>query len=449
MRIVATVFVIALVSTPFISSAQSVEELQAKINALLSQIKAVQDQITGAPAPAPVTTTPASGCPVLSRTLGVGSRGSDVSALQEFLRAKGYMSDAATGYFGTITESAIKKLQAAQNIVSSGTAASTGYGAVGPKTRSVIASLCGGATQSVVTPVTTTPVQQCAQVTSSIAPNVSCGGVWERLMNNTCHIGWRCVLPQSGGNKAPVITGIEGPTTVGLNQFGSWQVRAIDPEGGTLTYNITWGDEGVEDILKVLAGIDGAFTSASVVSHSYAKTGTFTMQVRVKDGAGATAAGALTIKVSAGETSTDSSNPLNPIGSLASTTSAAACITPWGSQVVASGATAVWQPFFTEGVYFATSSPIMKCDNGSWKKCTAAGGNCQNYTHPTSTPDTAALPSYTTQIGGKCSPEGSTKQVSVPPGTQLCQWLNCRITTQVEKTTLKCTHSGWTDYAGY
>jgi peptidoglycan hydrolase-like protein with peptidoglycan-binding domain len=452
----ATAFLIALILIPAASSAQTAEELQTKINALLSQIRALQDKITGTPAaPASPVTTSAVICPALSRTLGVGSRGADVTALQDFLRAKGYLSDASTGYFGTLTEAAIKKLQAANNVVSSGSAATTGYGAVGPKTRAVIASLCSGTTSAPVTTVSVptppnTVTQQCAQVTTVTAPNISCGGVWERMMNNTCHIGWRCVVAQGSGNKAPVITGITGPTEIGVGEFRSWQIQATDPEGGALSYSITWGDEGFEDILKAIAGMGGTFTSVSSGSHSYAKAGTFNVQVNVKDSAGATAVGALTVKVTAGGVGTNtSSDPLNPTASLASTTSAAACITPWGSQVVASGATASWQPFFTEGVYLSTTTPVMKCESGAWKKCSTTGTNCQNYTHPTSTPETAALPSYTTQIGAKCSPEGSTKKAQVPPGTQLCQWLNCRTTTTVETITLKCTHSGWTDYAGY
>lgn len=439
---------IVLFLVPAATSAQSVEELQARINTLLAQIKTLQDTISRTPS---AVTSIGAGCPALSRTLSVGSRGTDVTMLQDFLRAKGYMSDASTGYFGVITEAAIKKLQAANAVVSSGDAASTGYGAVGPKTRGVIAALCGGVSvtsTSAATSAAAAPAQQCAQVTTLSAPTVACGGVWERMMNNTCHIGWRCVVAQGSGNKAPIITSITGPTALGLNEFGSWKVNATDPEGGTLTYHVSRGDEGFEDILRSLAGIGGTYTSASSVSHAYAKAGTYTMQVSVKDSAGAAAVGVVTIKVSAGSTGSASTQP-NPISSIGDTTNAAACVTPWESRVVASGATTLWQPFFTEGVYVASTSPIMRCDNGAWRKCDTAGGNCQNYTHPTSTPDTAALPSYTTQIGGKCSPEGSTRKTQVPPGTQLCQWLTCRTTTAVETITLKCTHSGWTDYAGY
>lgn len=445
----AIVVALILVFVPVASSAQTAEELQAKINALLAQIKVLQDQISGAPAAATTATSAslaAAGCPNLTRTLGVGSRGADVTTLQVFLKAQGHMSDEATGYFGLITEAAVKKLQVAHNLVSSGSAQTTGYGSVGPKTRALIASLCSAVSASVSTQ---TQTMQCAQATSPTAPAIACGGRWEKLMNNTCHIGWRCVLATTSGNKPPVITAIEGPTSLGIDVFSSWKINAIDPEGSALTYSVTWGDEGVEDILKAIAGLTSNFTTASSVTHSYAKAGNYSMQVTVKDSAGATAVGALGIKVTAGASGVVDTSYYNPLSSLASTTSASACTTPWGSHVVPSGQSVLWQPFFTDGAYFATSSPIMKCENSLWKKCGTDGLNCQSYTHPTSTPSTAALPSYPNTIGQTCSPEGSAKEVSVPPGTQLCQWLNCRITTTVETIKLKCTHSGWTDYANY
>jgi peptidoglycan hydrolase-like protein with peptidoglycan-binding domain len=444
MRLASASVFVSLLLIPLVSSAQTAAELQAQIQTLLSQIKILQDKLAATPAQTPVSTTPVSAganCPSLTRLLSVGSRGTDVTALQEYLRAKGHMTEASTGYFGTLTEAAVKKLQAANNIVASGDAASTGYGAVGPKTRATIASLCS----SSATPSVAAPVEQCAQATSPTAPTLACGGRWEKLQNLGCHVGWRCVLPYSGANKPPVVNAIQGPMALGIDAFGTWQISAIDPEGSALSYSYLWGDEGVADMLSALAGLGGTFTSSASASHSYGKAGTYTLQVTAKDTGGATAVGTLGIKV--GTESAASS--VTPFDEATSVPTASACITPWAAQVVQPGGSVYWQPFFTDGLYFATTSPLMKCDNGGWKKCDAAGNSCQVYTHPTSTPSTAALPSFGNTIGQSCSPEGSTKQAQVPPGTQLCQWLNCRTTTQVETITLKCTHSGWTDYAAY
>lgn len=83
-------------------------------------------------------------CPNLYRTLSFGSRGSDVIELQTFLITQGDLAAGnSTGYFGRMTEAAVQKFQVKHSLVSSGTAATTGFGAVGPRTRAKIAGVCG------------------------------------------------------------------------------------------------------------------------------------------------------------------------------------------------------------------------------------------------------------------------------------------------------------------
>lgn len=92
--------------------------------------------------PVPPSPTPSS-CPILTQTLSFGSRGDDVMSLQQFLITKNLLAgDNATGYFGRFTESAVQTWQSQQGIVSSGTPNTTGYGAVGPRTKSAIAMAC-------------------------------------------------------------------------------------------------------------------------------------------------------------------------------------------------------------------------------------------------------------------------------------------------------------------
>jgi peptidoglycan hydrolase-like protein with peptidoglycan-binding domain len=65
-----------------------------------------------------------------------------VLILQNFLVAKNYLTaDSVTGYFGRLTEAALKKFQCDQGLVCSGTPSTTGYGQTGPKTRAAIAKL--------------------------------------------------------------------------------------------------------------------------------------------------------------------------------------------------------------------------------------------------------------------------------------------------------------------
>jgi len=86
------------------------------------------------PAAPPVTTTNVSGTFTIS--LHYGSRNSQVMVLQSFLAKNGYLGqDALTGFFGALTEQAIKKFQCDRGIVCSGNPTATGWGFVGVKTR--------------------------------------------------------------------------------------------------------------------------------------------------------------------------------------------------------------------------------------------------------------------------------------------------------------------------
>lgn len=82
-------------------------------------------------------------CPELGRRLAVGSSGTDVANLQRFLRELGFFNHPQnTGFFGPVTDAAVRQFQRANGIVTAGTAATTGFGAVGPQTRRRIIAFC-------------------------------------------------------------------------------------------------------------------------------------------------------------------------------------------------------------------------------------------------------------------------------------------------------------------
>lgn len=62
--------------------------------------------------------------------------GGEVSKLQAMLGGQ------VTGYFGPLTEQLVEAFQAGQGVVSSGTPETTGFGAVGPRTRALLATSC-------------------------------------------------------------------------------------------------------------------------------------------------------------------------------------------------------------------------------------------------------------------------------------------------------------------
>lgn len=73
---------------------------------------------------------------VFTQQMSTGSRGAQVSELQSFLATKTshYPEGLVTGYFGVLTQTAVQRFQCAEEIVCSGTPATTGYGRVGPIT---------------------------------------------------------------------------------------------------------------------------------------------------------------------------------------------------------------------------------------------------------------------------------------------------------------------------
>ncbi|OHA85378.1 MAG: hypothetical protein A2591_01635 [Candidatus Yonathbacteria bacterium RIFOXYD1_FULL_52_36] len=92
----------------------------------------------------PSTTT----YPPLTRPLGLGSRGDDVTTLQRMLAQDSniYPEGDITGYYGPATQRAIQRFQIQHAIVSSGSPSTTGYGAVGPSTRAQLNTLYAGTT---------------------------------------------------------------------------------------------------------------------------------------------------------------------------------------------------------------------------------------------------------------------------------------------------------------
>ncbi len=117
------------------TSAQSTESIQAQIAALMAQMQ----QQGGTPDASPDVRQ----CVNFSRTLSYAKRGNDITALQSFLIQQGDLEAGNnTGFFGRLTESAVRKFQCREMGICSGSAASNGYGQVGPATRRAILSSC-------------------------------------------------------------------------------------------------------------------------------------------------------------------------------------------------------------------------------------------------------------------------------------------------------------------
>jgi hypothetical protein len=102
------------------------------------------------------------------------------------------------------------------------------------------------------------------------------------------------------GNKAPVISSFTGPTVLKPGEQGTWRITASDPENGTLTYDITWGDEN-GNVLPLVAASNAtkAMTQNTTFTHSYLTEGTYTVSITVRDQKGATATASVTVQITA------------------------------------------------------------------------------------------------------------------------------------------------------
>ncbi len=79
----------------------------------------------------------------INTQLDLGETNSDVTNLQTFFKDNSsiYPEGLVTGYFGSLSRSAVQRFQTQNNLVSGGSAATTGYGRVGPSTRDAINQL--------------------------------------------------------------------------------------------------------------------------------------------------------------------------------------------------------------------------------------------------------------------------------------------------------------------
>jgi peptidoglycan hydrolase-like protein with peptidoglycan-binding domain len=134
---------VSLLCVPLFVGASTSDDIRSQIQVLQAQIVELQKQLEALNTGPDASTTVDDSCPLISKTLSYGSRDADVVLLQRFLIARGLLStDSATGFFGPATESAVKKWQSTNAIVSSGSPDSTGYGVVGIRTRTSITDHC-------------------------------------------------------------------------------------------------------------------------------------------------------------------------------------------------------------------------------------------------------------------------------------------------------------------
>jgi len=199
------------------------------------------------------------------RTLRYGSRGDDVRSLQRFLISRGFLTeDAATGFFGSQTEAAVQAYQRANNIISAGSPATTGFGVVGPKTRRFILAESGAAG---VQDREFGQTQGDRSDDRSVVPGSSgsAGTISPKPWSDT--FGTLSLSPN------PVAVGATLKATVGIRQQCN---QARD------AYTITWGDGTAATNVAATPGNRMWCEAADMPvylshTHAYSRAGTYTV----------------------------------------------------------------------------------------------------------------------------------------------------------------------------
>ncbi len=164
-RFILTLFTAAALIPLITFAATDVQTLLTQIQALQAQTVALQQaSAIGA------SYSSAATCDLPSRSLRRGLSGDDVSRLQQFLARDSsiYPEGIVSGYFGILTERAVQRWQARNEIVTSGIPAITGFGVVGPRT--LAAMQTGWCLHSQIAPSPFTP--PAGNVVQSNAPRV-------------------------------------------------------------------------------------------------------------------------------------------------------------------------------------------------------------------------------------------------------------------------------------
>ncbi len=171
--------------------------------------------------------------------------------------------------FNEVVAAAVVKFQAKYGIKQ------TGY--VGPLTRTKLNSLYGCTTPRACT----ADAMQCPD------------GSYVGRSGSSCQF----VCPTGGSNKPPVISGISGPTTLLVGEVGTWTIKATDPENGSLSYDINWGDTNQSDILVPNTTTSKPYLQTSTFTHSYSSPGNYTVTAWVRDDKGVTARSTISLSV--------------------------------------------------------------------------------------------------------------------------------------------------------
>ncbi len=193
---------------------------------------------------------------------------------------------------------------------------------------SYVGANCNHFLQGSVCPMYARLISPGVHSVSVTTKNGTCNSVNFTVTDTTCPNG------ACGSNRPPVISGGSFPTTLTVGQTGTWTVNASDPENGSLSYGVNWGDSNQCTYPYACAGVSASASvqQTSTFTHSYANPGTYTITFVVTDTGGLTAQTSTTVQVGNNQTAAPTISYLAPSSGAVGTT-----VTIHGSGFTATG----------------------------------------------------------------------------------------------------------------
>ena len=311
------------------ANAATAEELAAQIQALLKQVEALQTQVGAGPTQTTAGaggTTPGTGtlqCPHVSRVLKRGASGADVTRLQQFLALDPavYPEAQVTGFYGALTEAAVKRFQCKNKLVCDGTPESTGYGVTGPRTAALLALQCPGIVTNNtpsgfirVSPTSgpaplnvqvqailntakscavqsyevyfgdasqpayiTVPANQCNEMTQTLSHTYVTGGTYNVSLRSGVHQNTITVTVTGGSSQGGTATGLF-TVTAGANGDPMQAIGQFDLSSLCARYDLDWGDSTAHATQAEGSCAAGAVTKT--LSHTYQSAGSYTITLK-------------------------------------------------------------------------------------------------------------------------------------------------------------------------
>lgn len=331
-NILASISIVALL-LPVGVTAATAEELAAQIKALLDQVEALQKQVGAGQATQTQTgtaTNPGTGslqCPYISRVLKRGASGADVTRLQQFLALDPaiYPEAQVTGFYGALTEAAVRRFQCKNKLVCDGTPESTGYGVTGPRTAALLALQCpdvigsnsgtpsgfirvtptsGAAPLAVqvqailntakscnqqqyevyfgdaAQPVTiTVPANFCNEMTQTLSHTYSKAGNYGIVLRSGVHQNTINVTV-TGGSSGGGGGGANGPfsVTVAVDNEPLKVAAQFDIASSCARYDLDWGDGSSHATQSEGSCSGGGVTKT--LNHTYSNAGSYTLTLK-------------------------------------------------------------------------------------------------------------------------------------------------------------------------